>query len=253
MILAIIQARMGSTRLPGKMLSVIGDRTLIRHCVDQVRQAQLIDRVLVATTVGPEDDPLVEEVVGCGGEIYRGSSTDVLDRFYQAAKAHGADVIVRICGDCPFIDPEVIDRTVRYFLDNSDSYDYVSNVHPPSVPDGYDVEVVTFRALERAWSTARMTSQREHVTTAIWEHPETYRVGVVTHEENLSHLRVVVDEPEDLEMLRALYVRLSGRPLTLANVVQVLREKPEISVMNKRFEREAGYRKSLAEDRYYER
>lgn len=253
MVLGIIQARMGSTRLPGKMMNLIGRKTLIQHCVDQVRSSKTIDKVLVATTDQSEDDALADLVIKNNCDVFRGSSKDVLDRFYQAAKKHEADVIVRICGDCPFIDPKVIDDTVGCFLDSNGTYDYVSNVHPPSYPDGYDVEVFTFDALEHAWSTANLASQREHVTTAIWKHPENYRVGVFSHKENLSHLRIVVDEPEDLEMLSLIYAKLANRPVTLNNVVEVLRESPDILKINDAFEREAGYRKSLAEDKYYER
>lgn len=253
MILGIIQARMGSARLPGKMMSLIGGKTLIRHCIDQVKQSTTINKVLVATTEGPEDDTLAEFVMKTGCDVFRGSSKDVLDRFYKAAKSHKADVVVRICGDCPFIDPEIIDKTVQYFLDAGGRYDYVSNVHPPSFPDGYDVEVFTFNVLEHVWMTANLTSQREHVTTTIWEYPDTYRVGVLSNEDDLSKFRVVVDEPEDLEMLSLLYSKLGSRSLTLNNVIELLQASPDIREINSSFEREAGYRKSLAEDKNYER
>jgi spore coat polysaccharide biosynthesis protein SpsF len=247
-ILGIIQARMGSTRLPGKMLKYIGDKTIIQHCIDQVKRAASVDRVVVATTTGGEDDNLVELVGQSACDVARGSREDVLDRFYQAARERNAAVIVRTCGDCPFIDPALIDETVQFFLDHRDRFDYVSNVHPPSVPDGFDVEVFTFEALERAWRTANLRSQREHVTTAIWEHPETYRIGATRHEEDLSHIRVVVDEPEDLDVLREIHMKLNGRAINLVNVMDVIQSHPHLLEMNSQYEREAGYRKSLAED-----
>jgi len=249
MILAIIQARMGSTRLPGKMLKYIGDKPLIRHCIDQLGRAGKIDRVVVATTTASEDDQLAELVRHSKCDVARGSSEDVLDRFYQTAKERGATIIVRTCGDCPFIDPMLVDETVQFFLDHGDQFDYVSNVHPPSVPDGCDVEVFTYQALERAWRTADMKSQREHVTTAIWEHPESYRVGAFRHAEELSDIRIVVDEQEDLEMLREIHAKLNGREINLVNVMDVIRTHPRLLDINRKYQREEGYRKSLAEDR----
>lgn len=249
MILAIIQARTGSARLPGKMMKYIGDKTIIHHCIDQVKRARKVDRVVVATTTGGEDDKLVEMVKQSKCDVARGSSEDVLDRFYQAAKERNATTIVRVNGDCPFIDPVLIDETVQFFLDHHDEYDYVSNVHPPSVPDGYDVEVFTYEALERACRTADMKSQREHVTSAIWEHPESYRVGVFRHGEDLSHIRIVVDEQEDLEMLREIHAKLNGKAINLVNVMDVIRAYPDLLEINRKYKREEGYRKSLAEDR----
>lgn len=249
MILAIIQARTGSTRLPGKMLERIGDKTIMRHCIDQVRAAKRIDRVVVATTTGTEDDKLVDEVVQSRCDVARGSAHDVLDRFYQAARERNATTIVRICGDCPFIDPRLIDEVVQFFLDHRGEFDYVSNVHPPTVPDGYDVEVFTFEALERVWRTADMMSQHEHVTTAIWEHPDKYRVGSWRNKEDLSHIRVVVDESEDLQMLREVYACLNGKEITLDSVMGVIRAYPNLLEINSTHKREEGYRKSLAEDR----
>jgi spore coat polysaccharide biosynthesis protein SpsF len=249
MILAIIQARMGSSRLPGKMMKYIGDKTVIQHCIDQVKEAAKVDHVVVATTTDAEDDALAELAGQLQCDVARGSAEDVLDRFYSAAKQRNAATVVRICGDCPFIDPCVIDETLQFYLDHRGEFDYVSNVHPPSAPDGFDVEVVTFGALERAWKTADRKSQREHVTTAIWEHPELYRVGSFRHREDLSHLRIVVDEQEDLEMLRAIHKKLQGKAVNLVNVMDVIRRHPGLLDLNSRFEREAGYRKSLAEDR----
>lgn len=249
MILAIIQARMGSSRLPGKMMKYIGDKTVIQHCIDQVRGAGKVDQVVVATTTGGEDDALAELVGQSKCDVARGSAEDVLDRFYSVAKERNAATVVRTCGDCPFIDPAVIDETLQFFLDHRDRYDYVSNVHPPSAPDGFDVEVFTFEALERAWRTADRKSQREHVTTAIWEHPESYRVGSFRHQEDLSHFRIVVDEQEDLEMLREIHAKLDGKAINLVNVMDVIRKYPGLLDLNSQFEREEGYRKSLAEDR----
>lgn len=239
---------MGSTRLPEKMMEYIGDKTIVHHCINQVKQANYIDKVVVATTNEKTDDKLAEEVRKVKCDLGRGSANDVLDRFYQTAKEWHAKIIVRINGDCPFIDPSIINDTLQYYLRYQDDYDYVSNVHPPSVPDGYDVEVFTFEALEHAWKTADMRSQREHVTTAIWEHPENYRVGVFRYYEDLSHIRIVVDEREDLQMLREIYRELDGREISLTHVMEVIRKNPDILKINKQYKREEGYRKSLAED-----
>jgi spore coat polysaccharide biosynthesis protein SpsF (cytidylyltransferase family) len=166
-VVAIIQARMGSVRFPGKMLKQLGDKPLIWHVIHRVQQATLVDKVVLATSVNENNKPLVREVQSYGVDSYVGDENDVLDRFYQCAKKFKATTIVRITGDCPFSDPEVIDAVISLF--QKKRLDYASNVLPPTYPDGLDVEVFSFDALEKAWKEATLQSEREHVTPYIWK------------------------------------------------------------------------------------
>jgi spore coat polysaccharide biosynthesis protein SpsF (cytidylyltransferase family) len=160
---AIIQARMGSTRLPGKVLMDLAGEPMLVRVVNRVRRAERLDEVVVATTASPSDDPIFEGCRQRGWAVERGSEKDVLDRYYRAARAHHADVVVRITADCPFVDAGLIDQVVGAFLGGG--YDYVSNVlEPRTYPRGLDVEVFRFSALEKAWQEDRDPSWREHVT-----------------------------------------------------------------------------------------
>lgn len=247
MIAAIVQARMGSTRLPGKVLMDICGYPMLWHVVNRVRQAQLLNAVLIASTTARKDDPIAafcaRERIPC----YRGSRTDVLDRYYQAAKQLRADVIVRITADCPLIDPTVVDAVVEGYLEGN--YDYVSNTDPPTFPDGLDSEVFSFAALERAWCEARLRSEREHVTPYIRKHPELFRIGNVAQERDLSGMRWTVDEPQDLEFVRAVQGYREGQSTDMVDVLDVLREHPELQKTDASIGRNEGYQKSVREDR----
>jgi len=175
----------------------VAGRPLLQWVVERAKRASLIDQVVVATTDRPTDDALIELCSKINVPCFRGSENDVLDRFYQAARTFGAEVVVRITADCPVLDSEVIDKVVRYFLDGD--YDYVSNGFERTYPDGLDTEVFRFDALERAWREADMKSEREHVTLRIWQHPEWFKIGAVKNDQDLSSLRWTVDEPEDLQ------------------------------------------------------
>lgn len=244
---AIIQARMSSTRLPGKVLADLAGRPLLSHLLERAGRAKTLDSVVIATTVGPQDDPIEELCKQRGAPCFRGSEEDVLDRYYQTAMAFGADVIVRLTSDCPVHDPVVLDKTVRHFLDGH--FDYVSNVRNPRFPNGLETEVFSFAALERAWREAALRSEREHVTPYIWKHPELFRLGSVEHDVNLSALRWTVDEPEDLELIRELYRHLGpASTFGMAEILALLERHPELGRINARFKRNEGYQKSLRED-----
>lgn len=246
-IVAIIQARMSSTRLPAKVAADLGGKPLLQRVVERARRAATLELVAVATTVNPADDRVAKLCEDVRIPFFRGSENDVLDRYYRAAARFSADVIVRLTADCPLLDPEVIDRVIRAFL--SGGCDYASNTIEPTYPDGLDTEVVSRAALERAWREARLASEREHVTPYIWKNPGLFRLCAVKGEDNLSGLRWTVDEPQDLDLVRRIYQDLSAVPdFRMNDVLAAFRRHPEWRDVNAGFGRNEGYEKSLRED-----
>ena len=228
MIAAIIQARMGSTRLPGKVLAEIAGHPMLWHVVNRVREAKTLDKVIVATSDSPSDNILVASCEQDGIPCFRGREDDVLDRYYQAARWIGADAIVRITADCPLIDPVVLDKVVTAYLDGE--CNYASNTIERTYPDGLDTEVFSFEALEKAWREARLMSEREHVTPYIWKNLDLFRLRQVTQQTDLSDLRWTVDEPEDLEFVRKIYEYLyqPGHVFLMDDIVKLLQRHPEL-------------------------
>ena len=220
---------------------------MLWHVVNRVHQVGLLSGVVVATSVNSSDDPVVAFCVQESIPYFRGSEEDVLERYYQAAKWIGADMIVRITADCPLIDPQIIDRVIEHYL--SGDFDYVSNTHPPTYPDGIDVEVFSFNALEKAWKEARWLSEREHVTSYIWKNHDKFKLFNVENDEDISGLRWSVDEPQDLEFVRAVYDHLEGMSSGMADVLDVLKKRPELMEINAGIGRNEGYQKSVREDR----
>jgi len=243
---AIIQARMASTRLPGKVLVDIAGKPMLYQVASRARQARTLDLVTVATSDGQADDAVAHFCAEVGIPCFRGSENDVLDRYYQAVKRFNADVVVRLTADCPLLDPLVIDKVVQAF--HKGDFDYVSNVLECTYPDGLDTEVFWRTTLERAWHEARLTSEREHVTPYIYKHPEMFRLGNVRNGHDLSALRWTVDEPRDLAFVRAVYSHFGTSSFGMQEVLDLLRERPELSCMNAGIERNEGYQKSLQED-----
>jgi glutamate-1-semialdehyde aminotransferase/spore coat polysaccharide biosynthesis protein SpsF (cytidylyltransferase family) len=245
-VVAVVQARMGSTRFPGKVLQAIGDHPMLWHVIERTRQARHVQKVVVATSDRPGDDAIARSCERSGVACFRGSEDDVLDRFYHAARLHGADIIVRITADCPFIDPSVIDKVIEAFLEGD--ADYVSNTLRPSYPDGLDTEVFSFSALESAWKQATFHAEREHVTPFM----RTSGLFLVKNVENdsdlgLRDIRLTVDEPVDLEFARALDARLEGNGTSsrLTDIMKVLEEEPELLRINGGLTRGEGYYRSL--------
>jgi len=246
-VVAIIQARMGSSRLPGKSLAEIEKRPMLWHVIQRVKRASLIDRVAVATSTSPADDAIEtmcrENDVSC----YRGSENDVLDRFYSAACGEKASQVVRITADCPLIDPEVIDRVVRRF--QGGDLDYASNAMVRSYPDGLDTEIFSFSALERAWREASKSSEREHVTPYL--RSGKFRTANVENDStNLhQHYRWTVDEAVDLEFIRAVYKAFREREsFGMKDVLQLIDKNPGLTQMNSEIVSNQGYYKSLFAD-----
>jgi spore coat polysaccharide biosynthesis protein SpsF len=245
-ITAILQARMTSTRLPGKVLMDVQGEPLLARVVERAQKATRLTQIIVATTTRVTDDDIAAWCQGQGLACFRGSENDVLDRFYHAAREFAADVVVRLTADCPLLDAQVVDAVIGAF--HSGKYDYVSNTLELSYPDGLDTEVFSFDALERAWSQAELPSEREHVTPYIWKHPAQFRLGSVRNLVNLSHLRWTVDDARDLEFVRRVYEYFGAQTFFMNDVVAALQLHPEWLELNAGLERNEGYAKSLRED-----
>lgn len=229
---AIVQARMGSTRLPGKVLKDVAGETMLGRVVRRLRGAKQIDEVLIATTDSPTDDAIVAECQRYSIAVFRGDQDDVLDRYFEAAKFTDAEIVVRVTSDCPLIDPEITERTIRAFMDHSP--DYASNTIVRTFPRGLDTEVVSMAALTRAWQEARRPYEREHVTPYILEHPEEFVLLPVVGDQDYSAHRWTVDMPEDLEFVRAIYNRLKGEgEFSWRDVLDVLDREPELLGLNR--------------------
>ncbi|MEI9476447.1 MAG: glycosyltransferase family protein [Deltaproteobacteria bacterium] len=232
-IIAIIQARMGSTRLPGKVLSDLAGEPLLARVVNRTRRAQTLDQVLVATTTKPADEPIVRLCEVRGWPFFRGSEEDVLDRYYRAARDHVAEVVVRITSDCPLIEPAIIDWVVREFFEKG-PLDYTSNTIPPrTFPRGLDVEVFTFAALERAWREDQNPAWREHVTPFLYRNPCKLRVHSVINPIDYSSMRWTVDTPEDLNFVRRIYECFGHDRFSWQEVLNLLIQHPDLGEINR--------------------
>jgi len=228
-VVAIIQARMGSTRLPGKVLMDIGGQTMLARVVWRARKAKLLDEVVVATTNKSPDAAIVSECTKLGVPFFRGDEKDVLDRYYQAALAYKAEGVVRITSDCPLIDPEIIDDVVRTFLKAKP--DYVSNT---LYPRGLDIEVMTMASLERAWRESSKSFHRVHVTPYIYQDPDLFRVLSIKADEDYTGYRWTVDTMEDLTLVRTIYQRLHNQDtFGWHDVLKVLTQEPKLMDLNR--------------------
>lgn len=244
---AIIQARMGSSRLPGKVLMPLADKPALWHVVDRLRQAKEIDQVVIATTDSVKDDAIEAFCNGHKIPCYRGSEQDVLDRYYQAARQFNARTVVRITADCPAIDPQIVDEVVRGYRSGG----YALFGLDGEFPDGLDCVAFSFTALEMAWREARLPSEREHVCPYIINHPERFRVAGYKRFTGLAHHRWTLDEPEDYAFLSEIFKRLyrPGKHFGHEAVLELLENEPALLEINSQIVRNAGYLKSLEEDK----
>ena len=253
---AIIQARMGSTRFPDKVLKQVLGQPMLARQLERVAAAKLVDQIVIATSTNPADSSIVTLADKLGIACYRGSETNVLDRFYQAAKKYQANPIIRLTGDCPLIDPVIIDQAVSVFI--SSSADYVSNHHLRSFPVGMDVEVFSFKALETAWQQASSAYDREHVTPYIYNPAHHFRIKGIVAPPKLRRpkLRLTVDEPADLKLVIKLYQLLyfdrnklvyPHKPdFTLEDIINLLDNNPSLANINAQVvQKPAKYYKSL--------
>lgn len=247
-VLAILQARFSSSRLPGKVLKpILGEPMLLRQ-VERIRRVKGIDEFVLATSEEASDDPVAQMCVDNGIECFRGSLDDVLDRFYSAAKKYSPENVVRLTGDCPLIDPQVLQALIDLFF--AGGYDYASNCLTPTYPDGLDAEVMRFEVLEQAWQSAELQSEREHVTPYIYKHPQDFKLGVLKNAEDLSALRWTVDEPEDYELVCRIYEALypQNPEFGFSEILNFVRSNKELLSVNDKFTRNEGYSQSLEKD-----
>jgi spore coat polysaccharide biosynthesis protein SpsF len=232
MIAAIIQARMSSTRLPGKVLLDLGGETVLARVVRRLRRAKLIDEIVVATTNSAADNSIVRECEGLSVRVFRGDEHDVLDRYYHAAHCTSAEGIVRITSDCPLIDPEITDNTIRWFLEHRP--DYASNALQRTYPRGLDTEVMTREALACAWREARLPYQRAHVTPYIYENPDRFDILPVKGEVDHSGHRWTLDTAEDLAFIRAVYDCVGNDDrFSWHDILALVEREPELTELNR--------------------
>jgi spore coat polysaccharide biosynthesis protein SpsF (cytidylyltransferase family) len=245
----IIQARVNSKRLPKKVIKKLDDsKNVLEYVIDQVKQSTKINQIVIATTEEIQDDiiTVISKKNNC--DYFRGSENDVLDRYYNCAKKFNFNSIVRITSDCPLIDPQIIDKVIEKF--ESKNYDYVTNTFPRTFPKGLDVEIFSFKILEKIWKIAKLPSEREHVTQFILNNNE-FRIGNVKHEDNLSNLRWTIDQNEDYEFLLNIVKRLPDRPILINDILKVLEKEPWLSKINMGIDPNEGIKKSKKEDKEF--
>lgn len=238
--LIIVQARMTSTRLPGKVLLPLAGEPMLTRLVERLRRVQRADGIVIATTTNATDDPIAALCEHLGVPCHRGSEHDVLSRYADAARLHGADVVVRITSDCPLIDPALIDQVIATHDEGGN--DYVSNMLPPTWPYGMAVEVFSAAALQQAHAEATQPAEREHVTPFIYWHPERYRLRNLASPVDLSHHRWTVDTPEDYELVRRLFDHLMPtRPnFTQSDVLALLEAHPDWTAINQHIQQKSA-------------
>lgn len=251
-IVTIIQTRTGSTRLPAKALLPLGGKPLFIRMVERIKQASLSGDIVVATTFDEEDNIIeqlcLEESIPC----FRGHPHDLLDRHYHAAAKYGADVVVKIPSDCPLIDVSIIDRVLGFFMEHNGQFDYVSNLHPATYPDGNDVEVFTMEALITAWKSSVKDFEREHTTPYFWENPERFSIGNVSWETGLDYSmshRWVLDYEEDYKVIQTLYDALSGGDpcFGIGAILNFLDKNPLVCKLNRKYAGVNWYRHHIEE------
>jgi len=239
-IVAIVQARMGSARLPGKTLMEISGKPMLEHVIDRVKQASTIEHIVIATTTQDEDLKIVELANKLGVDVYTGSEDDVLDRYVKVAEKVKADIIVRVTGDCPLIAPSVIDEMVQYHLKTRS--EYTGNAATRSFPRGLDIEVMTFAAIKKAHELSTSRHHREHVTSFIYENPNMFKIENLKASGALCapEFRLCVDTKEDLALIRRIYEEfyLPDGFVQIEAVIEFLRSNPELANINIASEKE---------------
>ncbi|CCB86596.1 cytidylyltransferase domain-containing protein [Parachlamydia acanthamoebae] len=233
-IVIIVQARMGSTRLPGKVLKPVLGRPLLGYLIERLKAVANADGLLIATTTHPLDQAIVDYCQKENVQVVRGSEENVLSRYVEAGKFTHADAVVRITADCPIIDPKIIDQQITFYRDHAHEYDYITNALKRTFPYGMEVEVFSFKELEKAASLKTSLIEQEHVTPVFYFHQKQYRVFNVTLEEDLSRYRLTVDTPEDFELVKRVIEALYPKnPLfSLDDILLLLQKHPEWLLLN---------------------
>jgi spore coat polysaccharide biosynthesis protein SpsF len=233
-IVAIIQARMASSRLPGKVLADLGGQPVLAWVVRRAQRAKVVDQVVVATSVAAEDAVIAAFCAEQGYACMRGELHDVLDRFVQVAHEYDADIVVRLTGDCPLIDPKMLSDNLRTFLRTEPPLDFAANRLPGdrTIPIGLDAEYCTVAALETAWREAKEPHQREHVMPFFYEHPERFRILHIKHSPSYGHHRWTIDTPEDLNLLKQIVANFKDDEFSWKDVLELFRKRPELAQIN---------------------
>jgi len=248
MIGCIIQARMSSTRLPGKvMMKIDNENTMLDCVINQLKTSKQIKNLVIATTEQKEDDVIVELAKRREIKYFRGDKEDVLDRYYQCAKKFSLETIVRMTSDSPFLDPLIVDKTVNKFQE--DDFDFVSNNLIRTFPIGIDTEIFSFKTLEQAWKEAKLPSEREHVTPFIKKNKEVFKIYNLENNQKIPIYRLTIDRNEDLEFLRAIASNITKQPILMEDIYELFLQKPKIlDLYNDGMNLNEGYNKSLKDD-----
>ncbi len=251
-IVTVIQARTGSSRLPNKIFLPLSNAPLLYRMYERVAASKLKGTIVIATTTDKSDDKVAELCLKNNLNYYRGHPTDLLDRHYQAALKYNADVVVKIPSDSPLIDKDVIDKVLNYYMENLNYFDYVSNLHPSTYPDGNDVEIMSIEALKNAWENAKLELEREHTTPYFWENPNKFRIGNVEWESGLDYSmshRFTIDYEKDYNFIKQVYDELYpiNNKFTLKDILDLLDRMPEIKKINEEYCGVNWYRKHLSE------
>jgi spore coat polysaccharide biosynthesis protein SpsF len=248
----VVQARMSSSRLPGKVMLPILGKSLLFRMIERLQMISRKAQIVIATSEEETDDVIEQEASKINIPCYRGNLNNLLDRHYQAAKQLGADIVLKIPSDCPLIDPRIIDKVLDFYFDDPARYDYVGNLHPATYPDGNDVEIMTMSCLEKTWNEASRPLELEHTTPYIWENPEKFRIGNVVWETgkdySMSH-RFTIDYEADYLFIKRVYEELfpTKKDFSCEDILKLLEEKPEIYHINAQYAGVNWYRNHLDE------
>ena len=230
-------------------MEIIDQETILHYVIKQVKFCKMIDRIIVATTTLPEDDKICDVCSNLSIECFRGNEENVLDRYYKCAKKFSVSNIVRIPADKPLIDPKIVDNIVEVF--DSGMYDYVTNFLPSTVPQGTEVEIISFEAIEKAWKNAVLPSDKEHVTKYVYTHEKEFEIFNVKNEKDFSEFRWAVDEVEDLKLIKEIVKRIKKRPIHTEDIIKILEKEPQLKKINESVSNNIGYLKSLKNDGDY--
>jgi len=248
-ITVMIQARTGSNRLPNKVLEKIGNKPMIWYVINRVKQIKSVQQIILITTKEKSDQILLKiaEDEGIIGYAGTGDPNDVLDRHFQCALKFDADPIIRITGDCPLIDPFLVEEILQFYIKNN--FDYVSNSIIPTYPDGLDTEIFSFNTLKKIFECSKLYSEREHVTLFIQNNPQLFTFFNYANNEDLSKIRLTVDEIQDLELIRKIYSKMKPKIIFSMNeILKIILNEPDILNINKGIKRNEGLVKSLKKD-----
>jgi spore coat polysaccharide biosynthesis protein SpsF len=251
-VMIVVQARMASSRLPGKVMMPVLGKSILALMVERLQMIQHTAIVVIATSVNPEDDIIATEAQLLNIPCYRGDQHNLLDRHYHAALLYSADIILKIPSDCPLIDPRIIDQVLNYFFEHKGRYDYVGNLHPATYPDGNDVEIMTMPCLKQTWENAEKALELEHTTPYIWENPQLFSIGNVSWETGLDYSmshRFTIDYLEDYEFIKKVFEELYpvNKNFSCDDIINLLDNKPDIYQINAQYAGVNWYRHHLNE------